>query len=78
MNPLTNIKNLNAMNERELDMGVAGTYNSWHNEYRDSAWVFLGGLPYELTEGDVIAVFSQYGRQKERGKNLVKIFFERS
>ncbi len=61
MNPLTNIKNLNAMNDRELDMGVAGTSRSWHNEYRDSAWVFTGGLPYELTEGDVLAVFSQYG-----------------
>jgi RNA-binding motif X-linked protein 2 len=23
--------------------------------------VFIGGLPYELTEGDVICVFSQYG-----------------
>jgi hypothetical protein len=28
---------------------------------QDSAWVFIGGLPYELTEGDVICVFSQYG-----------------
>ena len=61
MNPLTNIKNLNAMNDRELEMGVAGTSRSWHGEYADSAWIFMGGLPYELTEGDVIAVFSQYG-----------------
>ena len=29
--------------------------------YRDSAWLFIGGLPYELTEGDVLSVFSQYG-----------------
>jgi hypothetical protein len=29
--------------------------------FEDSAWVFIGGLPYELTEGDVICVFSQYG-----------------
>ena len=34
MNTLTNIKNLNLMNERELDMGLAGTKNSWHMEYR--------------------------------------------
>jgi RNA-binding motif X-linked protein 2 len=27
----------------------------------DSAWVFIGGLPYDLSEGDVICVFSQYG-----------------
>jgi RNA recognition motif-containing protein len=25
----------------------------------DSAYVFVGGLPYELTEGDVLTVFSQ-------------------
>jgi len=61
MNPITNMKNLNKMNERELEMGLAGTKQSWHYEYRDSAWVFIGGLPYELTEGDVICVFSQYG-----------------
>jgi hypothetical protein len=25
----------------------------------DSAYIFVGGLNYELTEGDVVAVFSQ-------------------
>ena len=30
-------------------------------QYKDSAWIFAGGLPYDLTEGDVICVFSQYG-----------------
>lgn len=25
----------------------------------DSAYIFIGGLNYELTEGDVIAIFSQ-------------------
>ena len=49
MNPITNMKNLNKMNDRELEMGLAGTKQSWHYEYRDSAWVFIGGLPYELT-----------------------------
>merc|ERR1719323_1839328 len=49
------------MNEKELAAGVAGTKNSWHYEYKDSAWIFLGGLPYEMTEGDVICMFSQYG-----------------
>merc|ERR1711962_172945 len=49
------------MNERELAAGVAGTKNSWHQQYKDSAWIFLGGLPYEMTEGDIICMFSQYG-----------------
>lgn len=32
----------------------------WHSEYKNSAWVFLGGLPYEQMEGDIICVYSQY------------------
>lgn len=35
--------------------------NSWHQMYKNSAWIFVGGLHYDLSEGDVIAVFSQYG-----------------
>ena len=61
MNPKTQTYNQMKMNEKELAMGLAGTKNSWHQEYRDSAWCFLGGLPYEMTEGDVICMFSQYG-----------------
>ena len=34
MNPITNMKNLNKMNEREIEMGVAGTHKSWHNQVR--------------------------------------------
>jgi len=49
------------MNERELEMGLSGTKNSWHMEYKDSAWIFIGGMPYELSEGDMICMFSQYG-----------------
>jgi len=61
MNPLTQTRNQMKLNERELEMGLAGTKNSWHQEYKDSAWVFMGGLPFQLTEGDVICMFSQYG-----------------
>uniref|UniRef100_A0A8D2DBA8 Uncharacterized protein n=2 Tax=Sciurus TaxID=10001 RepID=A0A8D2DBA8_SCIVU len=58
MNPLTKVKLINELNEREVQLGVADNV-SWHSEYKDSAWIFLGGLPYELTEGDIICVFSQ-------------------
>ncbi|GAB1302760.1 RNA-binding motif protein, X-linked 2 [Apodemus speciosus] len=76
MNPLTKVKLINELNEREVQLGVAEKV-SWHSEYKDSAWVFLGGLPYELTEGDIICVFSQYGeivninlvRDKKTGKS---------
>ncbi|XP_027217113.1 RNA-binding motif protein, X-linked 2 [Penaeus vannamei] len=76
MNPLTNVKNIQKLSQRELELGV-NIKQSWHQQYRDSAWVFLGGLNYELTEGDIICVFSQYGeivsinlvRDKKTGKS---------
>jgi len=60
MNPLTNVKNLKKLTERELELGI-DVSKSWHQMYKDSAWIFIGGLSYELSEGDVICVFSQYG-----------------
>ncbi|ODM99529.1 RNA-binding motif protein, X-linked 2 [Orchesella cincta] len=59
MNPLTNVRNVTKLSDRELKYGDGKT--SWHDEYKDSAWIFIGGLPFELSEGDIIAVFSQYG-----------------
>ncbi|XP_044747334.1 U2 snRNP component ist3 [Coccinella septempunctata] len=74
MNPLTNMKNVTKLSERELQNN---SKSSWHDQYRDSAWIFIGGLPYELTEGDIICIFSQYGeivninliRDKDNGKS---------
>ncbi|KAL4076274.1 hypothetical protein J3A83DRAFT_2165801 [Scleroderma citrinum] len=67
------VREINKINERELDLGVNA---SWHDEYKDSAYIFIGGLHLELTEGDVITIFSQYGevmdvnlpRDKKTGK----------
>ncbi len=52
------MKNLQKMNQLELERGYVGK-KSWHDQYKDSAWIFVGGLPYDLTEGDIITVFSQ-------------------
>ncbi|KAF7335315.1 RNA-binding motif protein, X-linked 2 [Mycena sanguinolenta] len=68
------VKEINKINQRELDLGVSGA--SWHDEYKDSAYIFVGGIPFDLTEGDVVTIFSQYGevmdlnmpRDKETGK----------
>ncbi|XP_076344258.1 uncharacterized protein LOC143244089 [Tachypleus tridentatus] len=76
MNPLTNVKNITKLNEKELSLGI-DSKTSWHNLYKHSAWIFLGGLSYDLTEGDIICVFSQYGevvninlvRDKKTGKS---------
>lgn len=51
-----NVKNIKKLGEQEL---VSNRSTSWHDQYGDSAWIFIGGLPYDLTEGDVITVFSQ-------------------
>lgn len=60
MNRMTKIQNQNKINERELKLGITGNLNkSWHQDYTDSAWVYIGGLSYDLNEGDIITVFSQ-------------------
>ena len=55
-----------------------GSSSSWHDDYKHSAYIYVGGLPFELTEGDVICVFSQYGeivdinlkKDKSSGKSM--------
>lgn len=60
MNVLTQIKNTQRVTKREIDLGL-DEKGSWHDRYTHSAYVYAGGLPYQLTEGDILAVFSQYG-----------------
>lgn len=56
---------------------LRSTEASWHADYRDTAYIYIGGLSFELSEGDVIAIFSQFGepvyvnlvRDKETGKS---------
>uniref|UniRef100_A0A915MB90 RRM domain-containing protein n=1 Tax=Meloidogyne javanica TaxID=6303 RepID=A0A915MB90_MELJA len=62
MNRLTKIQILNNINERELKLGISGDLGkSWHQKYKNSAWIYVGNLPYDLNEGDILSVFSQYG-----------------
>jgi RNA recognition motif-containing protein len=50
------------INERELELGItADSAASWHSTYADSAYVFIGNIDHNLSEGDVLAVFSQFG-----------------
>ena len=56
------MKEINRINQKELDLGIDGTESSsWHAKYKDSAYIFVGNLDYELTEGDILTVFSQFG-----------------
>ncbi|KAK4157371.1 hypothetical protein C8A00DRAFT_11740 [Chaetomidium leptoderma] len=73
---MNQIRAIQALNKREIENGVPPEA-SWHTDYRDTAFVYFGGLPYELSEGDVITIFSQFGepvflklaRDKETGKS---------
>ena len=60
MNHLTKVRKIQQLNEQELQRGLIGK-KSWHDDYKDSAWLFIAGLPYDLSEGDIICAFSQYG-----------------
>ncbi|PHU24318.1 RNA-binding motif protein, X-linked 2 [Capsicum chinense] len=60
MNPLTLVKRIQNINAKEASLGISDDA-SWHAKYKDSAYVFVGGIPFDLTEGDVLAVFAQYG-----------------
>ncbi|KAF0707260.1 RNA-binding motif protein, X-linked 2 [Aphis craccivora] len=69
----SNMRNVKKLSEQELQRLPK---SSWHDEYKLSAWIFVGGLPYDLSEGDVMSIFSQYGeitylnlvRDKDTGK----------
>ncbi|KAI2780954.1 hypothetical protein F4815DRAFT_107698 [Daldinia loculata] len=73
---MNQIRAIQALNKREIENGVSPEA-SWHTDYRDTAFINFGGLPYELSEGDIITIFSQYGepvflklaRDKETGKS---------
>lgn len=66
------MKSIQDITQRELQLDIKEE-SSWHKQYKGSAYVFigtshnwlltnyvlLGGLNFELTEGDILSVFSQ-------------------
>lgn len=60
---MNNIRNVEAINNEELNHGIFGgvSKSSWHDKYKNSAWIFMGGFAFELSEGDIICVCSQFG-----------------
>ncbi|OJD27604.1 hypothetical protein ACJ73_01007 [Blastomyces percursus] len=70
------IRQVQELNKRELE-NVVPPEASWHADYRDTAYIYIGSLPYDLSEGDILTIFSQYGepvhlnlvRDKETGKS---------
>lgn len=73
---MNSIQKINAINQKELENNVSDTA-SWHADYRDTPYVYIGFLPFELEEKDVLTIFSQYGipthinlvRDRDSGKS---------
>ena len=49
---MNKIRDVERLNQVELESGVS-LQGSWHWASRASNYVFVGGLPFELTEGDL-------------------------
>ncbi|GFE53711.1 RNA-binding protein [Babesia ovis] len=75
--PSANITAIERLSEHELQNGIIGEA-SWHHQYKDSCYIYIGGLHKRMTEGDIIIVFSQFGdpidihlkRDKKTGASL--------
>eukprot|EP01066_Platyproteum_vivax_P021208 Platyproteum_vivax@DN9226_c0_g1_i1.p1 len=69
------INAIKKLSDQELEMGV-GINASWHEQYRDSCYIYVQGIDPKMTEGDIVIVFSQFGevidlnwvRNKEKKK----------
>lgn len=70
MNPLTLVKRIQNINSKEASLGISEDA-SWHAVYKQSAYVYVGGIPFDLTEGDLLAVFAQYVILFQYSLNLV-------
>ncbi len=74
---MNTIREIEKINQLELDRGIAGTSASWHSQFANSAWCYVGNLDHQLTEGDVLCIMSQYGeledihlvREEDTGKS---------
>jgi RNA-binding motif protein, X-linked 2 len=73
---MNSIRQTQALNKRELEVAVPPSA-SWHADYRDTAYIYIGGFSFDLSEGDLLTIFSQYGnpthlnliRDRETGKS---------
>ncbi|ODV67881.1 hypothetical protein HYPBUDRAFT_107680 [Hyphopichia burtonii NRRL Y-1933] len=73
---MNSIRQIININQKELEQNVSDL-GSWHYEYRDTSYIYIGQIPYELKEEDIIVIFSQFGvpthikliKDKETGKS---------
>ena len=73
---MNNIREIEKINQEELDRGIAGTSASWHSQFTNCPWCFVGNIDHGLSEGDLLCIMSQFGdiedihlvRDQETGK----------
>ncbi|MCO5547410.1 hypothetical protein L7F22_000858 [Adiantum nelumboides] len=63
MNPLTQVKNTQKITAREAALGISEA-GSWHAKYKDSAYIYAGNFSFDLTEGDLLAIFAHTGKSR--------------
>ncbi|CAO3633728.1 unnamed protein product [Cunninghamella echinulata] len=81
MNVVKEIQRINKTEQSGAEWSESG---SWHNQYKDTSWIFAANLDFGLTEGDIICIFSQYGeilniemaRDKTTGKSMGFAFLQ--
>lgn len=52
------VREIERINDKEIDLGLSQSA-SWHDDYKDTSWVYVGGLAFNLNEGDVLCVMEQ-------------------
>ncbi|ODV90902.1 hypothetical protein CANCADRAFT_17378, partial [Tortispora caseinolytica NRRL Y-17796] len=57
---MNKVRSIQKLNEQELKYLIQPSA-SWHADYKDSAYVAFGGLDRDLTESDILTIFSQFG-----------------
>ncbi|XP_075633525.1 zinc finger CCCH domain-containing protein 25-like [Castanea sativa] len=78
MNPLTLVKRIQNINSREAALGIFEEA-SWHAKYKDSAYVYAGGIPFDLTEEIVdVNLVRDKGTGKSKGFAFVAYEDQRS
>lgn len=73
---MNSIEKINRINQQELQQNVSDTA-SWHADYSDTPYIYIGFLPPEIQELDMVKIFSQYGipthinliRDRDTGKS---------
>ncbi len=61
---MNNVQEIKRITEIELKAQTK-VEHSWHADWKDTAWVFVGNLDNRLSEGDVLAVISQVGEVED-------------